>query len=338
MHMMIDGLISILMPVHNTAPFLRECLDSILRQTESNWELLAIDDFSTDNSLEVLQSYAQRDARIKVFQNQEKGIIPALRLAFQNSRGSFITRMDSDDRMMPRKLELLHKELQKYGRGHVCTGQVMYFSEAELGDGYKRYEQWLNDLTQENTHYAEIYKECVIPSPCWMVERRDLIRCGAFEPNTYPEDYDLCFRFYKYGLEVVSSDQTLHLWRDHAGRTSRNDPTYANQNYFNLKLPYFIELDCKVDRPVVVWGAGRKGKAIARYLHKAGIPFHWFCNNPKKWGIELYDTVLENYELLPYIGNAQIIVAVAAPAEQREITTFLESNRYVKGKDYYFFC
>ena len=63
-----------------------------------------------------------------------------------------------------------------------------------------KYEKWINGLTLTGNNYTEIYKECVIPSPCWLIHRNDFENCDGFEPNIYPEDYDLTFRFYKANL------------------------------------------------------------------------------------------------------------------------------------------
>jgi len=198
-------------------------------------------------------AYAKKDSRIQVLSNKEKGIIPALQLAFAKSTGQWITRMDADDRMAPEKLAELLKPLSDNGSGNLATGLVKYISTTQLGDGYRRYEKWLNDLTTTSNNYQDIYKECVIPSPCWMCHRDDLIQCGAFDSATYPEDYNLCFRFYKNGLKVHGVKKVLHFWRDHPERTSRQSATYADHRYFDLKLPYFLELDYKSEQPLILW-------------------------------------------------------------------------------------
>ena len=95
------------MPVYNAQDFLIETIDSILNQSNSNWELLAVDDFSTDNSFQILQSFERKDSRIKAFKNAEKGIIPALQLAYIQSNGVLISRMDADDLMPIDKLKYL---------------------------------------------------------------------------------------------------------------------------------------------------------------------------------------------------------------------------------------
>ena len=224
-------LISILTPFKNTEAFLPERLDSIQSQTYENWELLIVDDGSTDGSFNIVETYAKADKRIKLFKNVGKGIIEALRFAFSKSKGTLITRMDSDDVMPHNKLEVMHDQLVTHGKKHVALGLVKYFGEAGISDGYHKYEKWLNKLTTQGTNYYEIYKECVIPSPCWMLHREDLIACKAFEPNRYPEDYDLAFRLYEQHYKCIPNDKILHYWRDYSHRTSRTHEHYA-QNYF----------------------------------------------------------------------------------------------------------
>lgn len=334
-----DPLISVLMPVRNAGAYLDACIESLLGQTYRHWELLAVDDGSEDDSPTLLERYAQRDHRIRITRNgQHRGIPAALRLAFFQSRGTLLTRMDADDRMAPQKLEQLKNLLQSKGPGHIATGPVAYFSDTTLGDGYLRYQNWLNGLMRTERHYEEIYKECVVPSPCWMAFRQDLLHCSAFEAETYPEDYDLCFRFYKAGYRIVAAQEVLHFWRDHSSRASRNEPQYANQSYFDLKLPYFLELDYDPRRPLVLWGAGKKGKQIAKRLFEKGIPFQWVCNNPGKWGVRLYETELKDYEEITALEHPQLLIAVAMPEGQVEILQFLQKNGFEPKKDYFFFC
>src|SRR5690606_11069630 len=158
---------------------------------------------STDSSFYLVELFSLKDERIKLFKNPGIGIIDALKVAFTNSKGALITRMDSDDIMHPNKLQILANNLMEHGKQHIAVGLVKYFSDEGLQEGYKTYEDWLNTLTKTGTNYSEIYKECVIPSPCWMVYREDLIACDAFNPDRYPEDYDLAFRFYKHNFKCI---------------------------------------------------------------------------------------------------------------------------------------
>lgn len=331
-------LISILTPFKNSSPFLTPFLKSVLDQSYDHWELIAVDDHSTDDSYNTVVSFAEDDERIVVYRSKGNGIIDALKLAFENSSGDYITRMDSDDIMAPQKLELMLHDLKTHGKGHVALGLVNYFCDGELGQGYQNYEEWLNGLTELGTNYTEIYKECVIPSPCWMVSRDDLKASGAFKRNVYPEDYDLAFRFYKQGLKCIPSHHVLHYWRDYSSRTSRTDDHYAANHFLRLKVTYFLELDYDNQRPLVVWGAGFKGKFCAKLLKKHKVPFLWICNNPKKIGKHIYNVKLHAISALTGLNQPQVIVTVANKKSQKRITSILEALHLTKAEDYFFFC
>ncbi len=333
-----DYLVSILIPVKNTEPYLAECIDSILGQTYLHWEVIAVDDHSTDNSAQILHSYAQKDSRIKTMTNKGIGIISALRRALKASSGDFITRMDSDDIMMPEKIRTMVSDLHRSGPGHLALGKVQYFSARGISNGYKRYEVWLNNLTQKGQNFKERYKECVIPSPCWMLHKEDLFLCGAFNENRYPEDYDLAFRMFASGLRCLACEKVLHLWRDYDTRTSRTSEHYAQNYFLDLKVYYFLKLEWDSNRPLVVWGAGKKGKTVVKLLKKSEIPFYWVCDNPNKIGKEIYGQKLTSYTTIDKLVNPQSIITVSNGKAQKEIRSYLENASQVDMTDFYFFC
>ncbi|WP_299274837.1 glycosyltransferase family 2 protein [uncultured Psychroserpens sp.] len=335
---MSNPLISILTPFKNTQTYLPECLDSIIKQSYQQWELLIVDDHSSDNSYDLVRAYAEKDKRIKLFKNSGTGIIDALKLAFAKSTGHYITRMDSDDIMHTNKLSTMLNQLQIYGKQHVALGLVKYFSKDGIGNGYAKYESWLNTLTSSGLNYSEIYKECVIPSPCWMLHRSDFLACGGFTPNRYPEDYDLTFRLYKHNITCIPSTQELHYWRDYSTRASRTNDHYAENHFLELKVDYFLELNYNSSRPLTVWGAGHKGKKVAQLLKKKHIPFLWICDNPKKIGKHIYDELLFSFEHLKNLDHPQSIVTVANEASQKDIKSYFKTQQMTAMTDYFFFC
>lgn len=331
-------IVSILTPFKNTESFISECITSVINQTYSHWELLIVDDGSTDNSFDIVKQFSKKDERIKLFKNTGSGIIDALQQAFKHAKGTFVTRMDSDDIMAPNKLEVLANNLLIHGKGHVAVGLVKYFCEDGVGKGYKSYENWLNNLTRTGTNYTEIYKECVIPSPCWMAYKSDLEACDAFNPHIYPEDYDLTFRFYKHRYKCIPCDQVLHHWRDYSTRTSRTHIHYANNYFTALKAYHFINIDYNRDKTLVVWGAGTKGKETAKILLKHGIPFEWICNNPNKIGHKIYKQPMKPFDYLKHIKNPQSIITVANKKAQKQIRMYLNELDLKPVEDYVFFC
>lgn len=330
--------VSILIPVRNTSPFLVECLQSILDQSYRNWEVIAIDDHSTDNSKDLIARFAKKDDRIKIHSNNGKGIIQALHTAYGYAKGTLISRMDSDDIMFPKRLGLMVRSLEQHGIGHLSLGQVKYFAEEGIGNGYARYESWLNTLTESGINFSEIYKECVIPSPCWMVHREDLDRCGAFDSDRYPEDYDLAFRFYENKLICIPCDEVLHHWRDYDFRTSRTSEVYAQNYFLDIKIHYFLKLEYQKNRPLMVWGAGNKGKIIAKRLLERGISFYWVCDNPNKIGKEIYQQKMHHYTISETLENPQCIITVANSEAQEFIGSYLRNIQLFPMRDHFFFC
>lgn len=94
-------LLSVIVPIYNTAPWLRRCLDSICSQSYHHLEILCVDDGSTDNSAEILAEYARRDSRIKVFTQKNAGLSAARNTGLENATGEWVTGVDSDDWLYP---------------------------------------------------------------------------------------------------------------------------------------------------------------------------------------------------------------------------------------------
>lgn len=320
-------MISILTPTYNAARYLPEALDSVLLQDHTDWQLCVVDDGSTDDTWRILTDYARRDARIQPVRHaRNRGILPALHTAVAQARGAHITRFDSDDLMVPHKLGAMYEALRD--RGGVATGYIESFAhEGELGGGYTRYTRWINAQLRSGDPYRHIYKECPIQSSTWMMARETFDCIGGFEVAEYPEDYDLCFRMYAHRLPVAVVPDVIHRWRDRPERASRTLSQYADQTFFEIKVRYFVQLDYDPTRPLCLWGAGRKGKALARHLLDAGLPVQWYTDNERKVGHLIYGVRLQHYSALAASVEPYIIGAVSSPAVGEELMAFCAGHR-----------
>ena len=328
-------MISIVMPMRNALPYLEECIESIINQTYTNWELVVVNDHSTDQSFNVLQSFSDKDERIKVLNTDGKGIIDALRLAYSKTSGTYISRMDADDIMPPKKLELMRNKLIEFPEA-VITGKIKYIGE-NLREGYQKYETWMNDMMENGSHYEQIFRECVIPSPAWMIKRELFDQIDGFNPDTYPEDYDLTLRMYEANIPFKAVKELVHIWRDYQERTSRNDPNYAFNTFEVLKTQYFLKINHNPSKTLVLWGGGKKGKNIAKLLIEYKVPFVFACNNPKKINQEIYGMNMENIEtFFEKERSYQSIIAVANPDDQIEIKKTL--NEKLGNVEPFWFC
>jgi glycosyltransferase involved in cell wall biosynthesis len=322
------------MPVKNAGPYLKSCLDSILAQTNTEWELVAVNDSSTDDSEAILIEYAEKHGNIRVVRSDGVGIVPALQKAYELSNGDFIHRMDADDLMPVNKLELMAGSITE---GSVVTGKVSYFcDEREVGEGFLKYTDWLNGLMEEGDFWRDVYRECPVPSSAWMMHRADFERIGGFTSGLMPEDYDLAFRILKHKLRVIRLNQVVHHWRDSETRVSRNEKQYFPVAYLPLKVHYFLELHRDSNKTLVLWGAGTKGKLVAKELLERNVVFTWITNNEKKIGKDIYGVVLKS-DNEQELANGQIIISISSPAEKVEVQTRLKHERLVNNQDYYWF-
>ena len=328
--------ISILMAAKNVGPYLRVCLDSILSQTFENWELVVVNDHSDDDTQSILDEYAAKDARIQPFMSEGHRLNPALKTGYKHLRAPLVNRMDADDKMPVYKLQVMFDAYE--GEGSIVAGGTQHFIDnGEVGDGFLRYDQWLNDVAKRGSHYKEIYRECVFPSHCWLIHRNDLDKIDAFQNDIYPEDYDLAFRFYQLKLKVIPIDRILHYWRDTENRISRTWDEYKDNRYFDIKLRYFYAIDRDDSRPLVLWGAGKNGKDLAQLILQRESNIHWVCNNERKIGKDIYGVVLNDEQSIKQLINPQIIVVVSNPQEREEIRIELSHQGREEGSDFWFF-
>lgn len=318
--------ISILIPVFNAEKWLKETMESTQKQTFKDWEVIAIDDFSKDNSWEILQGFAKKDERISVYQNDRKGIIPALQLALSKSNGEFITRFDADDKMPPNRLQEFYDFIQGTEKT-IVTGKVEYFSEKKVSDGYQRYQNWLNERVEKQDFFEHIYRECVVASPNWLVRKSDLIEHNIFEELQYPEDYDMVFQWFSKEFSIVGLPQTTLHWREHPARTSRNSKIYDQEKFFELKLNWWKKLNGKKYKSIAVLGAGVKGKLVCQHLKNFDLSLYDlnFSNyNQPIEGIEV-----QNYEKLQ--GDCLFISIY--PEKREKLIEFIESKGFVIGEN-----
>lgn len=115
--------ISVCVPMYNAARYVRECIESILNQTFADFELLVVDDGSTDGSVEVVRSYD--DPRIRLLEN-EHDYIGSLNLLLEEAKGKYMVRMDADDVMVPDRLQVQFDYMEEHGEIDVLSGGMLY--------------------------------------------------------------------------------------------------------------------------------------------------------------------------------------------------------------------
>jgi len=191
-------------------------LDSVLAQTYENWELIIVDDGSTDDTSEIVTSY--EDSRIRYFHQANKGVSAARNKAIELSCGEYMALLDSDDEWLPNKLEAQLKYMQQGGYEISQTNEI-WFRKG------KRVNQPAKYAKPEGWFFEDSLKMCLISPSCTMLTRQAWKHIGPFDV-TMPscEDYDLWLRaclFYPIGLVP---DQLTIKYGGRADQLSNNVP------------------------------------------------------------------------------------------------------------------
>ncbi|MFW5947343.1 MAG: glycosyltransferase [Gemmatimonadota bacterium] len=281
--------VSILMPCRDASEHIDAAIASVRGQTFTDYEVVAVNDGSTDGTHAHLYTWAGRDPRVRVLEAGGRGLVGALATGLAAARGTLVARMDADDIAEPTRLEKQVALLDDDPRIAACGTGVEYFPESAVRDGARRYQRWVNSVTTNDEIARNIFVECPIPHPTLMIRRHVLLGVGGYRELGWPEDYDLILRVWAAGYRMGKVPDVEHLWREHPDRASRTDDRYADVEFRRLKI-YFLQRTLLAgDRHAVVWGAGPVGKTFARQLADAGTPIAAFVDvDPNKIGQEIH--------------------------------------------------
>ena len=207
--------VSVLMPVFNGREYLAEAMSSILNQTFLNFELLVLDDGSTDESLRILREFEALDSRVRVAARENKGLIVTLNELVAQARGKYIARMDADDVALPDRLAIQLDFLEK-NPGVVCVG-----GSFEIIDGLGRYlTTFIQPSANVEIQGLMLAGHVVINHPTIMVRSVSIRAVGGYDTRyEAAEDYDLWFRIGEIG-ELANLNEVVLKYRLHANSVS----------------------------------------------------------------------------------------------------------------------
>lgn len=194
--------ISVCLPVYNASRYLHECIDSILKQTFTDFELLIVDDGSTDNSREIVRSYS--DSRIQLIENRHD-YIASLNLLLDTAKGKYIARMDADDVMLPERLQLQYDYMEMHHDIGILGGGLRFFGK----------QQGLILQTEGDITLMQMLNGCCIAHPTVMM-RTDVIRLYNLHYNEgyiYAEDYHFWLQALKCGIRMYNMKEILVNYR-----------------------------------------------------------------------------------------------------------------------------
>ncbi len=205
-------LVSIIMPVYNGESFLKEAIDSIVTQTYTNWELIVVNDGSTDGSRDIVLSYT--DPRIQLHDNEENlGIISTKNKAIDIAKGKYIASLDADDIALPTRLA---KQVE-YFETHSDCGLVATLHQEIDGNG-KRGQVSLFPTSNRDVHSYLLLANCICHSSTML--RADLMKELKYIPGFHvAEDYEMWDRITNTHF-IANIPEVLTLYRVHGNNIS----------------------------------------------------------------------------------------------------------------------
>lgn len=209
-------LVSFVMPVYNTASYLEEAVDSILCQSYENFELIAVNDGSTDGSGEILDRYEKADNRVRVLRQENKGMVAALNAGLAVARGKYIARVDSDDVSLPERLAKQVAFMESHPEIGVCGTRCGFFGDK--GEFVGTVPPTDPELIKCRLLFLPTMSHTAV------MMRNDLVQDHHLYYNPevgQAEDYDLWTRFSRHTLLSNIPDVLMNI-RMHSASTTRS--------------------------------------------------------------------------------------------------------------------
>ena len=225
-------LVSVIMPVYNAGDFLVQAIESILAQTYKNWELIAVDDRSSDDSYKILKAYAKKDKRIQVYRNKSRLNVAAnASFALSKAKGEYSARMDADDISYPKRFEKQVCYLLKHKNVILVGSQCEIINKDNEVIGFKKFPRSFVKVKKM------IFTSIPVQQPSIMINKNLLPKNFLWYDKEFSvaEEIELLFKLFQYG-KVVNLSDTLLKYRIHGNNVSLKNPKHTF--YLTLKARF----------------------------------------------------------------------------------------------------
>ena len=217
-------LVSVVTPAYNAARFIEETMNSVRAQTYENWEMIVVDDQSTDNTVELVKQYEQMDGRIRLVQLEENsGSAIARNTAMDHAQGRYIAFLDSDDRWLPEKLTKQLRFMQENDLAFTFTRYIRMHENGELTNGVSKAPVKLG--------YDDLMKRCVIGCLTVMIDREKIGEERMVNIRTR-QDYAFWLTITRKGFYAYGLPEILAEYRLVADSISSNKIKAAKRNWY----------------------------------------------------------------------------------------------------------
>lgn len=216
-------LISVIVPVYNVEKYLHACLDSILAQTFTDFELILVDDGSPDSSGKICDEYAEKDSRIRVFHQENQGQAAARNYGVTLAKADWISFVDSDDIIHPQMIELLFAALKKENTD-ISIAFVENFEDGSTPDTF--YTELSEDYicTEVDEEFLlEIFEDLRYHSPCNKIINKKFLTEFPFTVGRYNEDSPVISKVLHFSQRITVIPHKLYFYRNNQNSITRSE-------------------------------------------------------------------------------------------------------------------
>lgn len=224
---MSEILVSIIVPVYNVENYIRRCLDSIVKQTYKNIEVILVDDGSPDSSGEICEDYAKRYPFIKVIHQKNQGQSSARNNGTKMAKGDYVTYIDSDDFVTPDYVEYLMGLLNRYDADVSTTTFVYQYDNKPIKPCKK--ETNVECLSPLEAIRRMNYGKGITAAACPKMYKRDLVLKYPYPVGRIYEDVATIYKILGESNRVVVGNQQIYYWIQHPGSTMHE--TFSERQY-----------------------------------------------------------------------------------------------------------
>ena len=333
--------VSVILPVRNAAATVARAIASVRAQTFTDWELIAVDDGSTDGTREILRERAEMEPRLRVIEQAHAGVAVAANVAIAAARGELIARMDADDEAWPVRLEaqvgFLHAP-ENCAIG-VVGSLVEFGGDRVARQGYALHVDWLNTLLTPEAIAMNRFVESPLANPSVMFRRELVPQHGGYRDGDFPEDYELWLRWLDAGVRMAKVPRVLLRWNDPPTRLTRTDARYSPEAFFRVKAEWIARELARVagGRSIFIWGAGRHTRKRAAHLVAHGVRIAGYIDvDVKKTGRGLGGTgvLVISEGALPEPGEIFVLSYVTTRGARDYNRAKLIARGYGEGRDF----
>lgn len=223
--------VTVLMLTYNADKYVAEAIESVLKQSFEDWELIIVDDGSTDNTVDIIRSYT--DSRIRLICN-EHDFLGSLNLGLQEATGKYIARMDADNIMHPDRLKIQYNIMEEKSEITVCGSWIIVFGENRQSFLPSLFKGKLDNVFIILLKHNPLFHSTVML-------RKDFLNANnlRYEHYKHAEDYKLWFEIAKRGGVFFIEDQPLLYYRLNDRQVSKLYAEEQKQTSFNIRNEVF---------------------------------------------------------------------------------------------------